>query len=180
MKRNIRNMTLGAMIAALIVITVLLDRITVGMFQVFIPLPLIIYGSRTSSRECFLTYTVSVLLVFITMGSIPYTILAMMYGLLGFTYVLIRKQTNNKVLHLFAVFVMNCVNYGIMMTFFAPIFGIEYAETMHMIQSFLNIKDEILANVLSFAWIAVVALMESYVIILVATTVQPLLKRMEK
>lgn len=167
MNRNTRSITQGALTAALSVITVLFDRLVGGFIMPFLPLPLIVYGAYHTLNETILSYVVTVLLVAIVPGSLPTTILMLMYGLIAIVYLMIVKMKIGNFYKFCLLTLGVSVVYGVMIVNFGAFFGLTYdiafAEAGAMLK-FVGIENESIVKNVVYLTIFSTIILETIII----------------
>lgn len=90
MKNEVRQMTIGAIVAALIALIFLVDRMTGSMIAMYylliIPVILILYHSFASYRYLLMTGVTSWLLIYLVTGSIPIMVSALGYIIIAWAW----------------------------------------------------------------------------------------------
>ena len=167
MNRNTRSITQGALTAALSVIIVLFDRLVSGFIMPFLPLPLIVYGTYHTINETILSYVVTVLLVAIVPGSLPTTILMLMYGVIAIVYLMIvRMKTGNLIKFALLALGVSFV-YGVMIVNFGAFFGLSYDTALTegaMLLKFVGIQNENLVKYVVYLTIFSTIILETIII----------------
>lgn len=168
MNRKTTSITHGAITAALTVIVIMLDRVLAGFLMTFVNMPLIIYGLYYSTKETFLTYIVTVLLVMIVPGQLPTTILMISYGLVGVAYVYMNKKDISNALRFLFVSLANGINYLIMMKFFGSFFGMEFNLLLVETQTMLKLSNETTVLYMTIFILITTILLETFIIFMTA------------
>lgn len=168
MNRKTRSITQGALTASLSVIIVLLDRLLNGFIMPFLPLPLIIYGQYHTIGETLLAYVVTILLVAIVPGSIPTTILMILYGLIALVYLLINRSNYNKVLKFLLLVMGISIAYIVMILNFGAFFGLNlevaFMEARAFIQFIFKAENENLVKYVVYLIIFSTIILETIII----------------
>lgn len=176
MKKTTISLAHGAMTAALTVLLVLLDRLTVGFLMPFLPIPLILYGMFYSLAETATAYIVTVLLVAIIPGSFPITIMMCSYGAIALIYTSISKKDVSKFVRIFIVFLGVALHYFIMIHFFGAFFGLKFETTMLEVEKFFRINNEIMVKIVALLIVLATIIMETFIIFLSTELVETKLR----
>ena len=180
MRKTTKSITHGALTAAITVVLILVDRVFVGLFMSFIPLPLIVYGLYYTVKESLVTYLVTVFLVMMVFGQLPITILTIVYGFVGLVYIAVSKTEINKTIKFLAVFFGLMVAYVIMILFFGAFFGMDIFSTMMELQSILKVNDPQILKVGAYLILMLTVALETFVIFMSATLITQSMKRHRK
>lgn len=180
MRKTTKSITHGALTAAITVVLILVDRVFVGLFMSFIPLPLIVYGLYYTVKESLVTYLVTVFLVMMVFGQLPITILTIVYGFVGLVYIAVFKTEFNKIIKFLAVFFGLMVAYVIMILFFGAFFGMDIFSTMMELQSILKVNDPQILKVGAYLILMLTVALETFVIFMSATLITQSMKRHRK
>lgn len=180
MRKTTKSITHGALTAAITVVLILVDRVFVGLFMSFIPLPLIVYGLYYTVKESLVTYLVTVFLVMMVFGQLPITILTIVYGFVGLVYIAVFKTEINKIIKFLAVFFGLMVAYVIMILFFGAFFGMDIFSTMMELQSILKVNDPQILKVGAYLILMLTVALETFVIFMSATLITQSMKQHRK
>lgn len=174
MRNEVRKITEGAAMIALISVFLLVDRQFAGQLNVYfawiIPLPIIIYTARHGFKASWLPY-ISVVIISIMMSTLPSMIFAAMYGLVGLFYGFgVNKRFDNRTQFLFTS-LLTTIIYFLSMVLFASFFGYDMGDEIKIVTEFLRAMDiEPVANEASVIRLVIVmtiffgALIEAYLL----------------
>lgn len=144
MRKEVRKITEGAAMIALISVFLLIDRQFAGQLNVYfawiIPLPIIIYTARYGFKAGWLPY-VGVVIIALMLSTLPSLIFAAMYGLVGLFYGLgINKRFDNRTQFLFTS-LFTTIIYFLSMVLFASFFGYDMGDEIKIVTEFLRAMD---------------------------------------
>ncbi len=144
MRKEVRKITEGAAMIALISVFLLIDRQFAGQLNVYfawiIPLPIIIYTARYGFKAGWLPY-VGVVIIALMLSTLPSLIFAAMYGLVGLFYGLgINKKFDNRTQFLFTS-LFTTIIYFLSMVLFASFFGYDMGDEIKIVTEFLRAMD---------------------------------------
>lgn len=144
MRKEVRKITEGAAMIALISVFLLIDRQFAGQLNVYfawiIPLPIIIYTARYGFKAGWLPY-VGVVIIALMLSTLPSLIFAAMYGLVGLFYGLgIKKRFDNRTQFLFTS-LFTTIIYFLSMVLFASFFGYDMGDEIKIVTEFLRAMD---------------------------------------
>jgi hypothetical protein len=144
MRKDVRKITEGAAMIALISVFLLIDRQFAGQLNVYfawiIPLPIIIYTARHGFKAGWLPY-ISVVIISLMLATLPSIIFAAMYGLVGLFYGLgVNKRFDNRTQFLFTS-LFTTIIYFLSMVLFASFFGYDMGDEIKIVTQFLRSMD---------------------------------------
>jgi uncharacterized protein YybS (DUF2232 family) len=144
MRNEVRKITEGAAMIALISVFLLVDRQFAGQLNVYfawiIPLPIIIYTARHGFKAGWLPYF-SVVIIAIMTATLPSMIFAALYGLVGLFYGLgVNKKFDNRTQFLFTS-LFTTIIYFLSMVLFASFFGYDMGDEIKIVTEFLRAMD---------------------------------------
>jgi hypothetical protein len=144
MRKEVRKITEGAAMIALISVFLLIDRQFAGQLNVYfawiIPLPIIIYTARYGFKAGWLPY-VGVVIIAVMLSTLPSLIFAAMYGLVGLFYGLgVNKKFDNRTQFLFTS-LFTTIIYFLSMVLFASFFGYDMGDEIKIVTEFLRAMD---------------------------------------
>jgi len=144
MRKEVRKITEGAAMIALISVFLLIDRQFAGQLNVYfawiIPLPIIIYTARHGFKAGWLPY-VGVVIIALMLSTLPSLIFAAMYGLVGLFYGLgVNKRFDNRTQFLFTS-LFTTIIYFLSMVLFASFFGYDMGDEIKIVTEFLRAMD---------------------------------------
>ena len=170
--RNTKHITTGAITIGLTSILILLDRVSAGLFMSFLALPLVIYGFYFPLKAASTVYISSVLMSFVLTGHLPMIISVAGYGLVGLSLIYARnKQLETRHTYLL-MYITSIPVYFIMVNFFGEYFGLSINETiMDLKQMMPNVADEKSITIAAYASIALMPLIEAYILKVSSTLV---------
>ena len=178
MRNDVRKITEGAAMIALISVFLLIDRQLAGQLNVYfawiIPLPIIMYTARHGFKAGWLPY-ICVVIVALMTATLPSMIFAALYGLVGLFYGLgVNRKFDNRTQFLFTSFFTTII-YFLSMVLFASFFGYDMGDEIKVVTEFLRTMDvEPIANEMSVIRLVIVmtiffgALLEAYLLHLLA------------
>lgn len=144
MRNEVRKITEGAAMIALISVFLLVDRQFAGQLNVYfawiIPLPIIIYTARHGFKAGWLPYF-SVVIIAIMIATLPSMVFAALYGLVGLFYGLgVNKKFDNRTQFLFTS-LFTTIIYFLSMVLFASFFGYDMGDEIKIVTEFLRAMD---------------------------------------
>lgn len=144
MRKEVRKITEGAAMIALISVFLLIDRQFAGQLNVYfawiIPLPIIIYTARHGFKAGWLPYA-GVVIIALMLSTLPSLIFAAMYGLVGLFYGLgVNKRFDNRTQFLFTS-LFTTIIYFLSMVLFASFFGYDMGDEIKIVTEFLRAMD---------------------------------------
>ncbi len=144
MRKDVRKITEGAAMIALISVFLLIDRQFAGQLNVYfawiIPLPIIIYTARHGFKAGWIPY-ISVVIISLMLATLPSIIFAAMYGLVGLFYGLgVNKKFDNRTQFLFTS-LFTTIIYFLSMVLFASFFGYDMGDEIKIVTQFLRSMD---------------------------------------
>jgi hypothetical protein len=144
MRNDVRKITEGAAMIALISVFLLIDRQFAGQLNLYfawiIPLPIIIYTARHGFKAGWLPY-ISIVIISLMLATLPSIIFAAMYGLVGLFYGLgVNKKFDNRTQFLFTS-LFTTIIYFLSMVLFASFFGYDMGDEIKIVTEFLRTMD---------------------------------------
>ena len=144
MRNDVRKITEGAAMIALISVFLLIDRQFAGQLNVYfawiIPLPIIIYTARHGFKAGWLPY-ISVVFISIMLATLPSMIFAALYGLVGLFYGLgVNRKYDNRTQFLFTS-LFTTIIYFLSMVLFASFFGYDMGDEIKIVAEFLRAME---------------------------------------
>jgi uncharacterized protein YybS (DUF2232 family) len=157
MRKEVRKITEGAAMIALISVFLLIDRQFAGQLNVYfawiIPLPIIIYTARYGFKAGWLPY-VGVVIIAVMLSTLPSLIFAAMYGLVGLFYGLgVNKKFDNRTQFLFTS-LFTTIIYFLSMVLFASFFGYDMGDEIKIVTEFyaLWMSNQSVVKRMSSGW----------------------------
>lgn len=144
MRNDVRKITEGAAMIALISVFLLIDRQFAGQLNVYfawiIPLPIILYTARHGFKAGWLPYF-SVVFISIMLATLPSMIFAALYGLVGLFYGLgVNRKYDSRTQFLFTTLFTSII-YFLSMVLFASFFGYDMGDEIKIVTEFLRAMD---------------------------------------
>jgi len=144
MRKEVRKITEGAAMIAIISVFLLIDRQFAGQLNVYfawlIPLPIIIYTAKHGFKAGWLPYF-SVVIISIMLTTLPSIIFAALYGLVGLFYGLgVNKKFDSRTQFLFTT-IFTTIIYFLSMVLFASFFGYDMGDEIRVVTEFLRAMD---------------------------------------
>jgi len=151
MNNNVRKLTEGAMMVALIMGLSIVNRqfaVLISSFNIiFVPIPLIIYGVRYNYIDLYVPIFSVIFLSFIFLGVSMDFILSIFGCLVGYSYVYSYSKKLSKSTILIRVIIISAIGEIIATVALASLFGIDINasvdETINILNSVSYIKDMI-------------------------------------
>ena len=144
MRNDVRKITEGAAMIALISVFLLIDRQFAGQLNVYfawiIPLPIILYTARHGFKAGWLPY-ISVVFISIMLATLPSMIFAALYGLVGLFYGLgVNRKYDSRTQFLFTS-LFTPIIYFLSMVLFASFFGYDMGDEIKIVAEFLRAME---------------------------------------
>jgi hypothetical protein len=144
MRKEVRKITEGAAMIAIISVFLLIDRQLAGQLNVYfawlIPLPIIIYTAKHGFKAGWLPYF-SVVIISVMLTTLPSIIFAALYGLVGLFYGLgVNKKFDSRTQFLFTT-LFTTIIYFLSMVLFASFFGYDMGDEIRVVTEFLRAMD---------------------------------------
>lgn len=187
---DVKKITMGAMMLAILGITMLANTMTAGLVMAtipfFVPIPFILYTREYSFKAGFVLLA-STFILGITLAPIEQVILVVLYGLIGVVYGEgVRRNFSDKVL-LIVTFLLTIVIYFVTIVAFSALFGYDLNsminETLKLAKQFLpsaGYSEASLFNMvvyISFLGIILQGVLEAFVIHMLTTILFLYLKK---
>jgi hypothetical protein len=144
MKNQVRKITEGSAMIALISVFLLIDRQFASQLNVYfawiIPLPMILYTAKHGFKAGWLPY-VGIVALSLMISSLPSMIFASLYGLVGLFYGWgINRKFDNRTQFLFTS-LFTTIIYFVSMVLFASFFGYDMGDEVRIVTEFLTAMD---------------------------------------
>ncbi len=134
MRKDVRKITEGAAILAILGLYMIMDRQTAGFLNAsltwVVPLPLLVYTAKYGLKDALIPYVAAFLLSFILSGNYVTIVMMVMYGTIGLVYGWgIWRKWDNRVLFTMTVFATGII-YFLSFILFAAFFGYDMNEEL--------------------------------------------------
>ncbi len=144
MKNQVRKITEGSAMIALISVFLLLDRQFASQLNVYfawiIPLPMILYTAKHGFKAGWLPYF-GIVAISLMISSLPSMIFASLYGLVGLFYGWgMNRKFDNRTQFLFTS-LFTTIIYFVSMVLFASFFGYDMGDEVRIVTEFLSAMD---------------------------------------
>lgn len=144
MSKDIRKITEGSMIVALLGVLFIIDRQSAGILNYIIawvvPLPFVIYTAKHGIKDALVPFVASVF-VSIMLSSPVFFVFTIMYGLIGIVYGYgVHKKWQSRYLF-FATVVGTSIVFFVTIILFSAFFGYSIVEDMDMFYQVLDMVE---------------------------------------
>lgn len=146
MKNDVKRITNGAILSALVGLLMLLDRLTGSFisryYLLILPVILIVYQSYTDTRTMMSTSAAIIVVIFIVSGSLPVLVCAVFYIMIAWIYCLCMDRGLNNWIRFALMCVVIAVIYWLQIAFFSTFFlGNDQSYDREIIQSMIEMLN---------------------------------------
>ncbi len=141
MNKNVRKITDGAMMLAIVGVFLLINRQTAGflegMIMYILPLPMVFYGMKYGLKDSMVVFTAGILLSMLlsTPSSLAYTVSAFLIGMIYGSGIYQKKPMRHTLILAMAVGALTEV---LVMVVFANVFGYDLNADVNTMKGFFN------------------------------------------